>query len=54
MRMKNFPQFSKNAFRPKKRLGQNFLVDPRARERMIEACAFSSDDIVLEIAPAAV
>lgn len=47
--MKNFTQPSKNSFRPKKRLGQNFLVDVRARERMIEACAFTSDDIVLEI-----
>jgi len=33
----------------KKRLGQNFLVDPRVREKMIEACAFSSGDTVLEI-----
>ena len=36
-------------FRPKKRLGQNSLVDPRARLRIIDACAFSPDDIVLEI-----
>lgn len=40
---------SEKVFRPKKRLGQNFLVDPRVREKMIEACAFSSSDIVLEI-----
>jgi 16S rRNA (adenine1518-N6/adenine1519-N6)-dimethyltransferase len=36
---------------PKKRLGQNFLRDGHARQRIIAACDFSSDDIVIEIGP---
>jgi 16S rRNA (adenine1518-N6/adenine1519-N6)-dimethyltransferase len=35
--------------RPRKRLGQNFLVDARVLEAIIEAGDFSSDDLVLEI-----
>ncbi len=37
--------------RARKSLGQNFLVDPRVRSRIIEAAEVSSDDIVLEIGP---
>jgi 16S rRNA (adenine1518-N6/adenine1519-N6)-dimethyltransferase len=35
--------------RPRKRLGQNFLVDARILEAIIEAGDFSSEDVVLEI-----
>lgn len=35
--------------RPRKRLGQNFLVDARVLEAIIEAGDFSSEDVVLEI-----
>jgi 16S rRNA (adenine1518-N6/adenine1519-N6)-dimethyltransferase len=35
--------------KPKKGLGQNFLVDKNARERIIRACAFTSRDIILEV-----
>jgi 16S rRNA (adenine1518-N6/adenine1519-N6)-dimethyltransferase len=35
--------------RPRKRLGQNFLVDARVLEFIIEAGNFSSEDVVLEI-----
>jgi len=38
-------------FRPKKRLGQNFLVDPTISERIISLSGFSADDTVLEIGP---
>ena len=36
---------------PKKSLGQNFLRDGNARRRIIAACGFSPDDVVLEIGP---
>jgi 16S rRNA (adenine1518-N6/adenine1519-N6)-dimethyltransferase len=36
---------------PRKRHGQNFLVDPRVREKIIAAAAVSSSDNVLEIGP---
>ena len=36
-------------FRPKKRLGQNFLVDKNIQNKIIHACRFKADDIVLEI-----
>jgi 16S rRNA (adenine1518-N6/adenine1519-N6)-dimethyltransferase len=35
--------------KPSKRLGQNFLVDPVLRERVIEAAGVGPDDEVLEI-----
>jgi len=35
--------------KPKKSLGQNFLIDGNIRRKIISACAFSSQDIVLEI-----
>lgn len=38
-------------FRPRKSLGQNFLVDQRVIARMIKACEFSLSDTVLEIGP---
>ncbi len=39
------------AFFPKKSLGQNFLVNPRTRDRIIRACDLKKDDLVLEIGP---
>ena len=35
--------------KPKKYLGQNFLVDPNIRRKIIDACQFSDSDVVLEI-----
>ena len=39
------------AFIPKKRLGQNFLVDKRAIDRIVDACALSQDEVIFEIGP---
>ena len=36
---------------PKKSLGQNFLIDQRALERIVEAAELGPEDIVLEIGP---
>lgn len=36
---------------PKKSLGQNFLVDQRALERIVETAELGPDDVVLEIGP---
>ncbi|MEI7473660.1 MAG: 16S rRNA (adenine(1518)-N(6)/adenine(1519)-N(6))-dimethyltransferase RsmA [bacterium] len=38
-------------FKAKKRLGQNFLVDGTAIDRIIEAAKISSEDIIMEIGP---
>jgi 16S rRNA (adenine1518-N6/adenine1519-N6)-dimethyltransferase len=35
--------------KPKKSLGQNFLIDKNIRNKIIQACALSPGDIVLEI-----
>lgn len=35
--------------KPKKRLGQNFLIDKNIQKKIIESCEFSQSDIVLEI-----
>ncbi|OGX25119.1 MAG: ribosomal RNA small subunit methyltransferase A [Omnitrophica WOR_2 bacterium RIFCSPHIGHO2_02_FULL_48_11] len=40
-----------SAFFPKKHLGQNFLIDPRIKEKIIAACEFQPTDTVLEIGP---
>ncbi|MCU0502117.1 MAG: 16S rRNA (adenine(1518)-N(6)/adenine(1519)-N(6))-dimethyltransferase RsmA [Anaerolineae bacterium] len=37
--------------RPKKSLGQNFLVDPGHRARIVAAADLTADDMVLEIGP---
>jgi len=34
---------------PKKRLGQNFLVDKNMQRKIIESCGFTSADFILEI-----
>ncbi len=39
------------SFRPNKRLGQNFLVDPDISRRIVSLSGFSSKDTVLEIGP---
>jgi len=36
---------------PRKHLGQNFLVDPKAKDRILTACELQPDDEVLEIGP---
>ena len=38
-------------FRPKKRLGQNFLVDPIICDKIISLSGFSTEDTILEIGP---
>jgi len=38
-------------FKPKKRLGQHFLVDEAVLERILSAVELSPDDIVVEIGP---
>ena len=42
------PSALKNIF-PKKQLGQNFLADQNIRRKIVVACAFKPNDIVLEI-----
>jgi len=37
--------------KPSKRLGQNFLVDKRVLEKIIEVASPSSKDLVLEVGP---
>jgi 16S rRNA (adenine1518-N6/adenine1519-N6)-dimethyltransferase len=36
---------------PKKRLGQNFVIDPALLERMVSYASVNKDDIVLEVGP---
>jgi 16S rRNA (adenine1518-N6/adenine1519-N6)-dimethyltransferase len=44
-------QLSALGIRPKKGLGQNFLVDPAHRARIVTAAELTRDDTVLEIGP---
>jgi len=44
-------QSLKTAYSPKKNLGQNFLVDKRIQEKIIQACEFKPEDTVVEIGP---
>jgi len=37
--------------KPKKALGQNFLVDRRMQEKIVDACQLKATDLVLEIGP---
>ena len=46
-----FSQLSALGIRPKKGLGQNFLVDPAHRARIVAAAELTRDDTVLEIGP---
>jgi len=38
-------------FRPRKRLGQHFLVDPMVRDDMLAHTGFGVDDTILEVGP---
>ena len=44
-------QLSALGIRPKKGLGQNFLVGPAHRARIVAAAELSRDDTVLEVGP---
>ncbi len=46
-------QLSALGIRPKKGLGQNFLVDPAHRARIVAAAELTPDDTVLEVGPGA-
>jgi len=37
------------SFRPKKQLGQNFLVDPNVKGKLLSSCNLNDDETVLEI-----
>lgn len=37
--------------RPNKRLGQNFLIDQRVQQKIVEACLLNQSDTVVEIGP---
>jgi len=37
--------------RPKKELGQNFLVDKHIQQKIIQACELNAEDVVVEIGP---
>ena len=41
----------KHHLHPIKHLGQNFLIDKRVLQKIIQAADLSKDDIVLEIGP---
>ncbi len=41
----------RHGIQPSKGLGQNFLVDPRIQQRIVEAADLDREDIVLEIGP---
>ena len=40
-----------SSHRPKKHLGQNFLIDTRIQQKIVQACDFKPEDIVVEIGP---
>jgi 16S rRNA (adenine1518-N6/adenine1519-N6)-dimethyltransferase len=40
---------ARHGLRPRKSLGQNFLVDPRVQERIVAAVTLSGQDVVVEI-----
>lgn len=44
-----YPLLKKHGIKPKKSLGQNFLVEPAGLNKVIEAADLTSDDEVLEI-----
>ena len=51
MRTDLLAQLAALGIRPRKGLGQNFLVDPSHRARIVDAAQLSKDDAVLEIGP---
>lgn len=52
MSVKEVSNFLKDKqFRPSKKLGQNFLINPQIKQRIVNAANLQSKDIVLEIGP---
>jgi 16S rRNA (adenine1518-N6/adenine1519-N6)-dimethyltransferase len=51
LKRKTLDLLKKQELRPSKKLGQNFLIDERAVQKVIEAGNISSSDIVLEVGP---
>lgn len=51
MKNSSLSQLAALGVRPKKSLGQNFLVDPTHRARIVDAADLTVDDTVLEIGP---
>ncbi len=49
--MKAYSIFKQHGLRSKKRLGQNFLVDPHAVTQIVDAADLSKKDLVLEVGP---
>ena len=49
--MKNRSAGSMDGFRPRKSLGQHFLLDPGVIRKIIACAAFQPDDWVVEIGP---
>src|SRR3970040_673996 len=48
----NIPEILRQyGLKPDKRLGQNFLVDPSALQRIVETAEIRSQDAILEIGP---
>ena len=48
----NVPELlRRHGLRPNKRLGQNFLIDEAALERVVEAAGVQPQDVVLEVGP---
>lgn len=41
----------KNSRRPVKSLGQNFLIDSRVQQKIVQACQLQGQDVVVEIGP---
>jgi 16S rRNA (adenine1518-N6/adenine1519-N6)-dimethyltransferase len=39
----------RHRLRPEKRLGQNFLIDPEALERVVAAAEIEATDVILEV-----
>lgn len=51
MKNSSLSQLAALGIRPKRSLGQNFLVDPTYRARIVDAADLTVDDTVLEIGP---
>ncbi len=43
--------FSRHAFRPLKRFGENYLIDANIKDKIIGAAHLTKDDVILEIGP---
>ena len=41
--------FSQHQFYPRKKLGQNFLIDHNIQQKIIQSCQLTPDDFILEI-----